>query len=380
MDGVTVTLTGTNALAGYLQPGGRVDVYANITKVSTGSRARRRSRCRARSWRWRTSRCSTSRAPSRPTPATRPPPAVRSRPPRRSYWPSTRSNARSLEFLAAERDGLGGSDPAGHEPAAGGAVHRHRPDDGGAMISRRILVISRSPALSRAIQASLGSGVRSRLEHQRHRRRRRGAGARSLRRPRRGARVRQPCRHGAPRRPARRCRCPRRRPGPRPQAQGEPERHRPDRRGGADRVPDEQAPARQLAAAGLRHRRHLALGRGPERAGRGSGRGGRPTPVRRGVHGGLVQRRLRQDVLRHQPGVLPGGTDGPARAAWSIWTCSSARSPRRCTCGRGSPSRTCCPGNRSTTTTSTSTSRSTSRSTSSGSRCSPPRSARPTPT
>jgi Flp pilus assembly protein CpaB len=37
MDAVTVTLTGTNALAGYLQPGARVDVYANVTKVSTNS-------------------------------------------------------------------------------------------------------------------------------------------------------------------------------------------------------------------------------------------------------------------------------------------------------------------------------------------------------
>jgi len=36
-DGVTVTLTGTQGLAGYLQPGSRVDVYANITKVSTGA-------------------------------------------------------------------------------------------------------------------------------------------------------------------------------------------------------------------------------------------------------------------------------------------------------------------------------------------------------
>ncbi len=39
MDGVTVTLTGTNGLAGYLQPGSRVDVYANITKISAGSNA-----------------------------------------------------------------------------------------------------------------------------------------------------------------------------------------------------------------------------------------------------------------------------------------------------------------------------------------------------
>jgi Flp pilus assembly protein CpaB len=36
MDAITVTMTGTNALAGYLQPGSRVDVYANITKLSTG--------------------------------------------------------------------------------------------------------------------------------------------------------------------------------------------------------------------------------------------------------------------------------------------------------------------------------------------------------
>lgn len=37
MDGVTVTVTGTNGLAGYLQPGARVDVYANITKISAPS-------------------------------------------------------------------------------------------------------------------------------------------------------------------------------------------------------------------------------------------------------------------------------------------------------------------------------------------------------
>ncbi len=37
MDAMTVTMTGTNALAGYLQPGSHVDVYANITKVSQGS-------------------------------------------------------------------------------------------------------------------------------------------------------------------------------------------------------------------------------------------------------------------------------------------------------------------------------------------------------
>ncbi len=39
MDAITVTMTGTNALAGYLQPGSRVDVYATITKVSQGGPA-----------------------------------------------------------------------------------------------------------------------------------------------------------------------------------------------------------------------------------------------------------------------------------------------------------------------------------------------------
>jgi Flp pilus assembly protein CpaB len=35
LDGVTVTVSGTAGLAGYLQPGSRVDVYANITKPAT---------------------------------------------------------------------------------------------------------------------------------------------------------------------------------------------------------------------------------------------------------------------------------------------------------------------------------------------------------
>ena len=39
LDGVTITVSGTAGLAGYLQPGSRVDVYANITKVSTASNA-----------------------------------------------------------------------------------------------------------------------------------------------------------------------------------------------------------------------------------------------------------------------------------------------------------------------------------------------------
>lgn len=36
-DAVTVAISGAGDLAGYLQPGARVDIYANITKVSQGS-------------------------------------------------------------------------------------------------------------------------------------------------------------------------------------------------------------------------------------------------------------------------------------------------------------------------------------------------------
>lgn len=39
LNGVTVTLSGVEGLAGYLQPGSRVDVYANITKLSVGAAA-----------------------------------------------------------------------------------------------------------------------------------------------------------------------------------------------------------------------------------------------------------------------------------------------------------------------------------------------------
>ncbi len=39
MNGVTVTMGGVEGLAGYLQPGSRVDVYANITKLSVGTGA-----------------------------------------------------------------------------------------------------------------------------------------------------------------------------------------------------------------------------------------------------------------------------------------------------------------------------------------------------
>jgi Flp pilus assembly protein CpaB len=39
LDGVTVTVGGASGLAGYLQPGSDVDVYANITKLSQGGAA-----------------------------------------------------------------------------------------------------------------------------------------------------------------------------------------------------------------------------------------------------------------------------------------------------------------------------------------------------
>jgi Flp pilus assembly protein CpaB len=39
LNAMTVTISGAGDLAGYLSPGGHVDIYANITKASTGSQA-----------------------------------------------------------------------------------------------------------------------------------------------------------------------------------------------------------------------------------------------------------------------------------------------------------------------------------------------------
>ncbi len=39
LDAMTVTVTGAQALAGYLQPGAHVDVYGNVTKVSINSQS-----------------------------------------------------------------------------------------------------------------------------------------------------------------------------------------------------------------------------------------------------------------------------------------------------------------------------------------------------
>ena len=162
MDGVTVILSGTAGLAGYLQPGSRVDVYANITKVSTAStRGSRRDAPAAvhRAGHDQHRGPRRRRAPCRPTP-TKPTSAGRTIPAsetlllRRQPEPgqdrsSSSRRTRPLSVVQTQKDTIA---------SAGGAVHRHRPDDDRAMISRRILVISRSPALSRAIQASLGPG------------------------------------------------------------------------------------------------------------------------------------------------------------------------------------------------------------------------------
>ena len=54
MDAMAVSISGAQDLAGYLQPGSHVDIYANITKISSrrsvGNR-RHAFRPRAPSWR-----------------------------------------------------------------------------------------------------------------------------------------------------------------------------------------------------------------------------------------------------------------------------------------------------------------------------------------
>ena len=248
------------------------------------------------------------------------------------------------------------------------------------MIIRRILVISRSPALSRAIQASLGPGyqvvtstnvidVEDEVREQgpfdvlvagpvfdSH------AGMARLASLRATSAV-----------PAVVLAL-----GPKPKANlGDIVR---TGRRRARRIPDQQAPALRRAQAGLRHRRRLPGRSGADHAG-GRPRGrGRALALRRGVHGRLVERRLRQDLLRHQPGLLPGRADRTASVPGRPRPPVRRGLDRAAPAARGSPSRTCSRGSRSTRTTSTNTSRSTSRSTSSGSRCWRRRSARPTPT
>ncbi len=248
------------------------------------------------------------------------------------------------------------------------------------MISRRILVISRSPALSRAIQASLGPGyqvvtstnvidVEDEVREQgpfdvlvagpvfdSHAGMARLAGLRST------AAV-----------PAVVLAL-----GPKPKANLSD-----IVRTGAVELVEYPTSKRQLSAA-LKRAFDIA-GRlaGGCRADNARGcprRRRRALPVRRGVHRGVVERRLWQDVLRHEPGLLPGRADRAARLPGRPGPAVRRGLDRARICGRGSRSRTFCPGSRSTRTTSTSTSRSTSKTTSSGSRCSPRRSARPTPT
>ena len=259
-------------------------------------------------------------------------------------------------------------------------MRRYRPDDGCPVINRRILVISRSPALSRAIQASLGPGyqvvtssnvidVEEEVSEEgpfdvlvagpvfdSH------AGMARLANLRAMSAV-----------PAVVLAL-----GPKPKANlGDIVR---TGRGRTRRIPDLQASALQRVAACVRYRRRVPVRLRPARPGRRRRRRGGALALRRGVHGRLIERRLRQDLLRHQPGLLPGRTNRTAGVLWSISTSSSARSRQRCTCGPGSPFRTCSRGSQSMRTTSTNTSRSISRSTSSGSPCWRRPLARPTPT
>ena len=62
----------------------------------------------------------------------------------------------------------------------------------------------------------------------------------------------------------------------------------------------------------LRHCRRLGLEWRSDAAGGRARRRCRACPVRRGLHRGVVQRWLRQDLLRHQLSLLPGGTDWTA--------------------------------------------------------------------
>ena len=156
MDAMTVTMTGTNALAGYLQPGSRVDVYANITKLSTGDNANLPVPC---------TELVTSNVQVLDVESTVPSYAGH-KTAAGTHDPGERDGAVGGHGPAgadpavprAERSPVGRPAAAGCDAAAADAVHRHRSDHGRPMISRRILVISRSPALSRAIQASLGPG------------------------------------------------------------------------------------------------------------------------------------------------------------------------------------------------------------------------------
>ena len=179
------------------------------------------------------------------------------------------------------------------------------------MINRRILVISRSPALSRAIQASLGPGYQVVTStnvidvidevHElgpfdvlvagpvfdSH------AGMARLATLRATAAV-----------PAVVLAL-----GPKPRANLSD-----IVRTGAVELVEYPTSKRQLSAALLRAFDIADISESGARtddARRGAWRRRGPAGVRRGVHRGVVERRVRQDVLRHQPGLLPGGADGP---------------------------------------------------------------------
>ena len=196
MDAVTVTLLGTASLAGYLQPGAKVQSTPTSPRCLRGARRRPVSRCRAPNWRCPTSRSSMSRAPFPRSSATSPRPGEPCPRPRRFCWPSRRHRLAPSSF--SPRTSPCRSFNHSRTPSStAAAVHRHRSDDGSPVIARRILVISRSPALSRAIQASLGPGYQVIISSNVADVVEAGARAGSIRRAGRRASVRQPCRHGA---------------------------------------------------------------------------------------------------------------------------------------------------------------------------------------
>ena len=380
LDAVTVTLTGTNSLAGYLQPGSRVDVYANVTKTSANSGA----------------------SSTLPLPCTELAMAnvqvldVQSTVPSYAGHRSTSgrtipasetlllavnpSQSSTIEFLSQNESLSVVQTQQDANPPPLHAVHRHRPDDGSPhdhpADPRHQPLAGAQPGHPGVARPRLSG----RDQQQRGRRRRRGPRAGTVRRAGRRSRVRQPRRHGTPGLVAGDLGGARARTGARPQTQGLPGRHR------AQRAPSSWSSTRRASASSPL----LSSGRSTSPTSRsrvrrprsrwsatGSWSSGPSSP-----RSSRSPRRAVAAARRSTPPTWPAiWRPRPANgSAWSTSTCSSARSPPRCTFDPGSPSRTCSRGTRWTTTTSKRTSRSSSRTTSSGSRCWRRHSARLTPT
>ena len=380
LDAVTVTISGTNASPAIYSPAPTL----TSTQISPRSPQRagvtRRSRCPVRSWRWRTSKSSTCRAPS-PSFASHETCGRPDHSGHRDAAPGRQPVGRQEHRVPLpERVPVGRADPAGCQSATSAAVHRHGPDDGSTVISRRILVISRSPALSRAIQASLGPGyqvltsanvsdVVDEVQEQgpfdvlvagpvfdSH------AGMARLA----ALRAAEPFP-----------------PSCWPSARSRRPTWATSSAPGAVDLVEYPTSKRQLAAA-LKRAFDIADVSAsdndptlPVVAARASSSTGLSSP-----RSSRWRRRAAGAARRSTPPTWPATwrRRRDSGSAWSISTCNSARSRRRCTSDRGSRSRTCCLENRWTRTISTSTSRSTSRSTSSGFRSWPRLSARLTPT